>query len=97
MSALHVKGTRRFAKARAAATPHRSSAPAATRRFLAIALLALAAAGIMTVGESARFAPAPLTAGSAASPPGHSQTPQNLQWMKFRASRRLCIERHNDV
>jgi hypothetical protein len=82
MSALHMKGTRRYAKARAAATPRKPSAQPAARRFLAVALLALAAAGIMTVGESAHFAAAPIAASSVAPQPSHSRMPQDLQWMK---------------
>jgi hypothetical protein len=52
MSARHMKGTRRFARARAAATPSKPPALAATGRFLAVALLAVAAAGVMTFGET---------------------------------------------
>ena len=47
MLALHMKDTRRLAKARAAAAPRKPSTLAACGRFLAVALLALAAAGIM--------------------------------------------------
>ena len=52
MSARHVKGTWRSAMARAAATPRKPPALGATGTFVAVALLAVAAAGVMTFGET---------------------------------------------
>jgi hypothetical protein len=52
MPARRMKGMRRFARPRAAGIQRKPPTLAATGRFLVVALLALAAASVMTVGHT---------------------------------------------